>query len=296
MNTSRLALWLALIVVSWAGSAAQAVEMKYTPKVGEPTQHRVMLAGRLTMETDSPFMQGFILDRAQVSARIDYVSKPVSRSGDTTNIEVEMTGSEVSITTAEGPEKTSLGSAEATMEVDSRLEVLDASFTTDEDYTSLSDDAAEAIDTFGVGAGGWWDLIDVLYLPEKDVTVGAEWTYEDTGADFVGAEGAPPLVVKYKLLELTTHAGRKCAKISTSLKYEFSEVDISPEEDEEGRMTTSGTLSGEYLSYYDYENSIQVYHEGSTGADVTVRFEHPDLPETEVRTKIVMNVKAALEP
>jgi len=296
MSARRLAVLMALMLVGGVASAAQAVEMRYDPEIGEVAKHRVMLAGRLTMEADSPLMQEFLLDRAQLLATIEYTSTPTSRSEDATNIDVKMTDSEVTVTTSEGPEKTSLGSAEATMQVDSRLEVVDAKFTTDEDYTSLSDKAAEAIDTFGIGAAGWWDLIDVLYLPEGDVPVGAEWTYEEEPGEFGGDEGAPPLVVRYKLLELTTHAGRKCAKISSSFRYEFSDADMSSEDEDGGKLTATGTVSGEYLSYYDYENSAQVYHEGSTGVDVTVTVALPDLPGTDVRTKIAMNVKAALQP
>jgi hypothetical protein len=294
MRPRQLAILVALALLGGAGSAAQAVEMQYRPKAGETAKHRVMLAGRLTMEADSPLVQEFILDRAQLSATLEYVCTPTSQSGDTTEIEVEMTRSEATVTTAAGPEKTSLGSAKATMQVDSRLEVSEASFTTDEDYTSLSDDAVEAIDAFGAGAAGWWDLVDVLYLPEGDVSAGAEWTYEDTDTDFGGVEGAPPLEVRYKLLELTTHAGRKCAKIGTSFQYEFSDVAVSPEDEGGRQMTTSGVMSGEYLSYYDYENSVQVYHEGAMGLDVTVTIDHPDMASAAVRTKIVMNVKMIL--
>jgi hypothetical protein len=296
MRTGGLASLAALALLGAAGSGAQAVEIQYKPKVGETTKQRVMLAGRMSMEADSPLMQDFILDRAQVSATIDYTSKPISQSGDATEVKVQITQGEATITVSEGQEKTSLGSVESTMRVDRRLEVSEVDFTTEEDYRHLSDDAAGAMDAFGIGAGGWWDLVDVLYLPEGDVSVGAEWTYKDDDTSIGGGEEAPPLEVQFKLLELTTHAGRNCAKISTSYRYEFSEVAMPTGAEEGGRMTTSGLMSGEYLIYYDYENSVRVYREGSTGFDVTVIAEYPEMGEATVRTKIVMNVKASLVP
>jgi len=102
-------------------------------------------------------------------------------------------------------------------------------------------------------------------------------------------------VVKYKLLDLTTHAGRKCAKIRASWRYEFSDMKMGEEgEGEESAATTgSGLHTGDYLFYYDYENSVCAYSEGSVGLEMSVAMPSPS-GEGTASMKALVNVKTSL--
>ena len=293
MTATQRLLGLTLVLALAGAAPAGAVELVYKPKVGETVQHKVMLAGRLSVTASDPELAAFADQRGEMSATIRYSAVPTSQSDDSTVVEIRMRDGKAVVKTESGTETVDLGTLTAKLTTDRRLETGEANFESEEDFTETSDEAYSVLDGFPLLAGDWWELVDVLYLPTGDVSEGAEWQYEDT--EDLPSESAPPVVVKYKLLDLTTHEGRKCAKIRASWRYEFSDMKMEEEGEEElDAMTASGVHTGDYLFYYDYENSVCAYTEGSTGMEMTATM--PSLSgEGTVSMKALVNVKATLE-
>jgi hypothetical protein len=294
MTTTHRLLGLTLILALVGAAPAGAVELVYKPKVGETVQHKVMLAGRLSVTASNPELASFLDQRGEMTTAIRYSAAPASQSDDSTVVDIRMLNGQAVVKTESGAETVDLGTLTAKLTTDRRLETGDAEFEIEEDFTETSGEAYSVLDGFAILAGDWWDLVDVLYLPAGDVSTGAEWQYED--AEGRPSESAPPFVVRYKLLDLTTHEGRKCAKIRASWRYEFSDMKMEEEgEGEEADATTgSGVHTGDYLLYYDYENSVCAYSEGSVGLEISVQIPSPSGIGT-ASMKALVNVKTALE-
>ena len=294
MTTTHRLLGLALILALAAAAPAGAVELVYKPKVGETMQHKVMLAGRLSVTTSDPELAAFLDQRGEMTAAIRYSAAPVSQSDDSTVVEIRMLNGQAVVKTESRTETVDLGTLTGKLTADRRLETGDLEFDAEEDFTEISEEAYSVLDGFPLLAGDWWELVDVLYLPTGDVSEGAEWQYEDR--EDLPSESAPPIVVKYKLLDLTTHAGRKCAKIRASWRYEFSDMKMGEEGEgeESDAMTASGVHTGDYIFYYDYENSVCPYSEGSVGLETSVMMPSPS-GEGTASMKALVNVKTTLE-
>jgi hypothetical protein len=133
---------------------------------------------------------------------------------------------------------------------------------------------------FDIGCGMWSDLCDLLILPEKPVKVGATWTHEEKW------EHADATHVRtYRLEGLTTREGRKCAKIAVSWRMDYSSVPLDTGDEIMAEMpATEGVSTGQFVWYYDYENSVDVYVEGAKGTESTT-------PAWGSTTKTLMNVK-----
>jgi len=294
MTTTHRLLGLTLILVLVGAAPAGAVELVYKPKVGETVQHKVMLAGRLSVTASDSELAAFVDQRGEMTAAIRYSAVPTSQSEDSTVVEIRMLKGQAVVKIESGAETVDLGTLTARLTIDRRLETGEAEFDNEEDVTEISYETYSVLDGFPLLAGDWWEVVDVLYLPAGDVSTGAEWQYEET--EDLPSESAPPLVVRYKLLDLTTHAGRKCAKIRASWRYEFSDMKMDEEgEGEESAATTgSGVYSGDYLLYYDYKNSVCAYSEGSVGLETSVTMPSPS-GEGTASMKALVNVKTALE-
>ena len=291
MTVTARALGPTLILAPAGAAPTSAVELVYKPKVGETVQHKVMLAGRLSVTASDPELASVLDERGEMTATIHYSAVPASQSDDATVVEIRMLDGQAVVKTESGTETVGLGTLTAKLTADRRLETSDVEFETEEDFTETSEEAYSVLDGFPLLAGDWWELVDVLYLPAGDVSTGAQWQYEDR--EDLPSESAPPLVVKYTLLDLTTHAGRKCAKIRASWRYEFTDMKMEEggEGEESDAMTASGLHTGDYLFYYDYENSVCAYTEGSTGMEMTAAMPS----EGTVSMKALVNVKTTLE-
>jgi hypothetical protein len=145
----------------------------------------------------------------------------------------------------------------------------------------------EALGSLDLVGDAWLGLVDVLYLPEGDVAPGATWSHEPLEEE----EDLPfALEIDHRLLELTTYAGRTCAKIAVSWRAPFTDMPF-PEAGEAADASASGIFSGEYVVYYDYENCLEVYVEGSVGASISVAVPEPAVTVTQNHQ---INVKSKL--
>ncbi|MDH4180203.1 MAG: hypothetical protein OEV33_06800, partial [Armatimonadota bacterium] len=80
MTATRRLLGLTLILALVGAAPASAVELVYKPKVGEAAQHKVMLAGRLSVTTSAPELAAFLDQRGEMTATIRYSATPTSQS------------------------------------------------------------------------------------------------------------------------------------------------------------------------------------------------------------------------
>lgn len=289
---TRILFLAAMLALAGAGPAG-AVELVYKPKVGQTVQHKVMIAGRLSLTGSGDELAALLDRRGEMTATIRYSATPTSQSDDSTVVEMRLLEGTAVVKTESATETVNLGTLTATLTTDRRLETDDADFEFEEDLSEVSEEAYAVLDGFPILTGDWWELVDVLYLPAGDVSKGAKWQYEEESELPDGS--AQPLVVSYELLDLTSHDGRKCAKIRASWRYEFSDMQVDEGDDAESATTTgSGVYSGDYLIYYDYENSVCAYSEGSIGFDATATMPTP-FGEGSATMKALANVKIDIE-
>jgi len=281
-----------LILALVGVTPASAVELVYRPKLRDVARHKVMLAGRVSLTGAAPEATGLMDRRGEMTATIRYSATPMSRSDGATVVAVRMLDGQAVVKTDSLAETVDLGRFRATLTTDTRLETRETELEIEEDLAECSNEVHFVLDGFAILGGDWWDLVDVLYLPAGDVSPGAEWQYEDT--EDLPSESAPPLVVKYRLLDLTTHRGRKCARIRASWRYEFSDVGMDENAGDAPVAAGNGVYTGDYLCYYDHERSVCMYSEGSAGLEISLEIPTPSGVGT-ASMKALVNVRTALE-
>ena len=149
----------------------------------------------------------------------------------------------------------------------------------------------EAQSVVGTGAENWSTFSNFSAFPEGTVEVGDSWSDE---LEIPALPGGPEMSLKLTshLLGLTTYEGRKCARIRTSFRGPMSFEEMAGAEAESASM--EATLEGTMEWHYDYENSVYVGGEGSVGIDMKMSIAAPEMPGTEVTTKMLANVKMTL--
>ncbi|MBN1461427.1 MAG: hypothetical protein JXA57_18015 [Armatimonadetes bacterium] len=280
MRSLVAALFLVLLTGSSACFGEEAIELRFRPRVGEAHQYRLLIAGRLESSFGDEAEEA---ERGEVTARVEYTTKVVSKAENETLVETRSRLCEA---------KLSCGDTESTVQMtpftqvaryDERhcitdLDEYDGGDVADCD--EIPDDICGLPATFEIGCGMWSDVCDLLVLPNKAVKVGATWTHEEEW-EYADA----PHIRAYRLEALTTQQGRKCAKISVSWRTEYSSIPPDREDEEGFEMPSTDQLTtGEFMWYYDYENGVDVYVEGAKGTESTT----PDWGWT---TKMLMNVK-----
>jgi hypothetical protein len=130
-------------------------------------------------------------------------------------------------------------------------------------------------------------------FPEGDVKEG------DTWSDTISVPWAPggsevEVTCSTELLALTTFQNRKCAKIriSFSSPMEMDLAELGMPVGEEGSGAMQGVLKGDLLTYYDYENSLYVYSEGTVGMEGQMSVS--DMLGGVMETKTIMNLKMVM--
>jgi hypothetical protein len=286
MTRFRVYLWVVGLSLASGLASAEAVVLEYRPSVGQTASYKVQFAGRMqrSVEGEEPFATS---KRYQATVALTYTTEVVSQTDDGTVVQIRMQEGQADVTAGDVSETVNLGTLEARTPVDRRRLSTDAELSAEQDLTEVSPGVVDTLASLGLLGGEWLSLVDVIYLPEAEVEPGAVWFYEDAPG-----EGAPGVTIRveFRLLQLTTRDGRKCAKISASWSAPFSESSPLPgEEGAEG--TATGVLSGEYVVYYDYENCLELYVEGSVGTSITMGVSGVPVSATQ---KQQVNVKARL--
>jgi hypothetical protein len=261
---------------------AHAIVLRYQPKVGEATKHKVSMSG--TMLASVPGM-GQVM-QMELNGAVDYTEKALSETAETTRVETRLLG----------------GSMTVKMEGQSQTEEMPTGrVVTDTDRRGRLVNLVEANvggqnampDAMGPGSATWGSQF--VALPEGTVEVNDSWS------DTLKIPTAPigpeiPLTVKSQLLELPTFQNRKCAKIRTSFEGPMN-LDLSAlgMPAEAGKGTMEASLQGDMILYYDYENSLQVYSEGTIAIDMNLSMTGPDAPPGGMNMQMQISVKATLE-
>lgn len=258
---------------------AHAVVLRFQPKVGDTHRHKLSMSGRMTMEMMGETMRG------EVTAEMNYAEKALSREDDVTRQQTEILGGTVSVAMGPQSETVDLPTGRIVADIGSRgqlVELVEAEFEGEAPQPFMGSGPESMSTSFHYGA-----------FPEGDVKEGDTWS--DTISMPLSPEG-PEVEMTFtsELLALTTFQSRKCAKIRTSfdapLDIDMAELGIPSGEEESG--TVQATLKGDMLMYYDYENSLYVYGEGTMGIDMSMAM--PDMPGGDVTTKMIMNLKMAM--
>jgi len=263
---------------------AHAVVLRFRPKVDSVQKHKASMAGRMetTMEGMGQTM------RAEMAIDMEYSEKVLSQTEDATRLETELLGGKGEVTFNQQTQTMDMPTAKMVADLDAQGRVVKV-IEVDMPEGAMSEQL------MGQGAESFPNWSQFSAFPEGEVNEGDAWG--DT-ISVPTTPGGPELEMTFqsKLIALTTFQSRKCAKIRTSfsapMDLDLAELSEGEEEDAEGAMTA--TLQGDLLWYYDYENSIYVYGEGTIGMDMKMAMQIPNAPGGMMTTKMVMNLKTSL--
>jgi hypothetical protein len=257
---------------------AHAIVLRYSPKPGEVHKSKADMAGKV--ESSMPGMGQSA--RIELTMEMDYAEKIVSRTEGVTRVETEILGGQVVTKMTQPMQQTQtmdLPTGRVVVDLDNRGQVV---------KMIEADMPGADMSQFGSqGAESFPNWSQYSAFPEGDVSEGDEWA---ATLEVPTAPDGPTLELDLasKLIALTTFQDRKCAKIRTQFSGPM-EMDMSGASGGAGGATT-GTLQGDLLWYYDYENSVYVYGEGTMGMDMQM-----DMGEMGAMTmKMVMNIKTRL--
>jgi hypothetical protein len=278
---------LVFLVACCGFAHAEPIELRFKPKVGQETKHRMMIAARVESSSQSE-EEGSSAEHGEAQVRIDFARKVTAGEGEETTIETRQLKGEVSVT-VEGKETTiALPPFRCVKHFDRRRHEVGLSEDDGGDPPESDEEGTgcEIVGSLGIGCGMWAEMADMLTLPAEPVEVGATWKHEHVSV----AQGEK-FVLNYKLEELTTRSGRKCAKIRATWRHQFSSKGLSDLAEMQPGTTNilaaEGVTTGDLVCYYDYENSVDVLVEGTLGNESTT-------VATGSTDKAVMNVKIAL--
>ncbi len=261
-----------------AHGPAQAVVLRYEPKVGSAYRYKQSLAGR--METSMAGVDQTM--RMEFTGELNYSEKILSQTDQVSRVERELLGGQGEIKLDGDGETFDMPRGTVTAEVDRLgriVRVQEGEFEGDEGMPPIMGPSAESMAN--------WSQFSAF--PEGEIQSGDSWSGKL--ALPLTSEG-PEIEVRYssELLAVTTFQDRKCAKLRTSFTAPFN-VDAGEllgAGGEQGEGGVEADLKGDLLWYYDYENSVYVYTEGTVGADM--RMNVPGMPG-EAATKMIINIK-----
>jgi len=229
------AAWLAALCAS-----AQAITLRYTPKVGTKVAYDYTVSS--TGETALGGTNGVPMQSTtHMTTTLTVLAKTPQ------GVRVEMARRNGSLSTSapgwKSPMTRKLPDRAGTLVLDERGQTQQAG--QDPKAAAMSDDLLK--------------MTGFSVLPRKDVKPGDTWsdTLETTGR---GAAPAMKMAFTSRLVGLTTRQGRRCAKISTTFKGTMTGA--------EGPGT--GNVQGSAVQYYDYEKSLWVEAEAKMTETITV--------------------------
>ncbi|HUU55181.1 MAG TPA: hypothetical protein VMY87_09720 [Armatimonadota bacterium] len=263
---------------------AHAIVLRFRPKVGSVQRHKASMAGR--MESSMEGMGNTM--RAEMTIEMDYSEKVVSQTDEATRLEAELLGGKAEITFNQQTQTMDMPTAKMVADLDARGRVVKL-------IEADMPDAKVSDQLLGKGAESFPNWSQFSAFPEGDVSEGDAWS--DTISIPVAPDGPElELTFESKLLALTTFQSRECAKIRTSFSapVEVDLAEFNEEAEDEGAGAMTATLQGDILWYYDHENSVYVYGEGTIGMDMKMSVEMPNIPGGTMATKMVMNLKTTL--
>jgi len=262
---------------------AHAIVLRYRPKVDEVVEHRMTMAGRMQMSVEG---MGQLM-QMEMTGSLEYAEKALSATEETTRVETRLTGGTMTAKGGGQSQTQDMPTGRMVADLDRRgrvVKMVSAEF--------------EGEDAMAQGMGPdaqTWSTMPAQFgaFPEGEVNVNDTWSEE---LKIPMAPDGPEMTlnIESQLLALTTFQGRKCAKARTSFEgpMNLDMADLgAPGGEVEG--TVEAMLQGDMLWYYDYENSVYVYGEGSIGMDMNISVAGEDMPGG-MTAQVLMNVKMML--
>ncbi len=259
-----------------------AIVLRYEPKVGTVTKYKASMAGRMHTSMagmDEPMQM-------EMTTSMEYTEKVLAKTEKGTKVETKLVSGEGQVNFDGQSQTIPIPTGRMVAELDARGRLIELI------ETDLGDDAAMQ-QVMGVGGENFPNWPQFGTFPEGDVEEGQSWTGK-LSIPVPGGGTGMELTVKSRLLALTTFQDRKCAKVRSSfsgpMNLDMSAAGLPAEEDVEGSMEAN--IEGDMLWYYDYENSIYVYGEGTVGMDMA--FSMPEGMGGDMTSKMALNVKTGI--
>jgi hypothetical protein len=287
MNRWRLmgvAAGLTVTVACPPGAPAQAIMLRYAPKVGEAHRYEVTATGAMDLTIEALEQAS----RTENSAEVQCEEKVVCQAGEVTRLQADLLGGKTTTRSEGRTESAEAPTGRVVVEVDQRGRM--------GKVVEVVLNGKEIGQELGAWAEFLWKWSRCCALPEGDVKVGDSWA-DTFGSSLPTGGPAVKVSIKSQLLEVTTFQGRQCAKIRTTFSgpLEAKGSDMGPFGSE---GATTGRLQGDFIWQYDYENSVLAAAEGSGSMEESRLLEGvlgPGMPNrTVVSTKMQMSVKIAL--
>jgi hypothetical protein len=274
------------LVCTTAG--AEPIQLRFKPKVGQESKHRLMIAARIEEsgggdEEDRPSTQ-----RSEATVHIDYAQKATAETDEQTTLETRQLNGQVEVSGEAGNVTINLPAFSTIQRLDRRRQTVGMEDMEGGDPPESDEDGTgcDIVGSLGVGCGEWAGIPGMLTLPAEPVDVGSTWKRDQNA----GVSGAS-FVINYKLEALTTHSGRKCARIHATWRQQFSTKGLSDLSEMSagsvGMFAAEGVNTGDLVWYYDYENGVDVSIEGALGNESTTVAFHST-------GKAAMNLKIVL--
>ncbi len=262
---------------------AHAIVLRYRPKVDEAVKHKMTMAGRMQMS-----MEGMgQLMQVEMTGTLEYAEKALSAAEETTRVETRLTGGTMTAKVGDQAETQNMPTGRMVADLDQRgrlVKMVSAEFEGEDAMAQGMGPGAETWSTMPAQFGAF---------PEGDVNVGDTWS-EELKIPMAPDGPEMTLTIESELLALTTFQGRKCVKARTQFEGPMN-IDMAglggPGADVEG--TVEAMLQGDMLWYYDYENSVHVYGEGTLGMDMNISVAGEEMPGG-MNAQVLMNVKMML--
>ncbi len=290
MRTTRCSLGLVVGVLTLACLPAQAIVLRYQPKVGEVVKQKGIITGRV--DISMPGVEGMGQPMStELQGTVEYAEKALSQAGETTRVEKRVLGGKITVQVMGEAQAVGMPATRTVVDVDRRGRVVKV----------IEADRGDMAATGQAGnmlAPGSDYIAQSPYqytaFPEGEVEINDSWSEE---LKYPTTPGGPELTLEStsRLLALTTYQGRKCAKLRTSFEGPM-DLDLSdvapPGEEVEGTM--EAFIQGDMLYYYDYENSVYVHAEGAIGMEMTFSMAGPDMPAGSMTAQMLLNMKVTI--
>jgi len=261
---------------------AHAIVLRYTPKVGEVHKQKASMAGRMEM-TMAALGQTM---RGEMTIEMDYSEKALSQTETVTRMQTDLLGGKGSFSMAGQSQTMDMPTGKIVADMD-RLGAM---------VKLIEMDMPGSEQFMGSGAESLPNWSQYSTFPEGDLKVGDTWSGKvsiPAGPDMPSIE----MTFKCTLLDLTTFKGRNCAKIRTVFNGPFT-MDMAGAQGvppgTEG--TVDAVMDGNMDWYYDYDNSVYAYGEGTMAMDMTVAMAGEAAAAGDMSMKLKMNIKTALQP
>lgn len=268
----RTAVWLTVLLWAVACLPAHAIKLRYRPAKGTVVKHKTTLTGTTTM--DMPMGQGTM--NMTTNGFITTTEKVLEATDNTVTVETVVTGGTMTLNMGGREQSIAMPQTRMVAETDDRgrvTKVIEADLGTQTgpmagmDYNDFAEFSAA--------------------FPDKDLDINDTW--KDQMKLPLGEGQEIILTANSRLLQLTTLQGRKCAKIRSAFQGPMN-MDLTAQ----GGGVMTGQMSAQFVTYYDYENSVYVSSEGTVNLTMTMSMTDPSGESMDVSTKTSMKIKVKL--